>query len=85
MKLGLLFNACEILVAQKIKSIEEREELIARLKAYLTFSNSLTNPDFSHDHMHLMFMQAKVWLWKQQLELAQKNPSKRNDLVTEIL
>ncbi len=32
-----------------------------------------------------MFMQGKVWLWKQQLELAQKQSSQRNELVTEIL
>ena len=85
MKEGLLYNACEILVTQKNKSLEEREELIVRLKAYLKLSNDLTRPDFSHEHMHLMFIQAKVWLWGQQLELAQKNPIKRSDLVTEIL
>ena len=85
MKEEFLYHACEILVTQKNKSLEEREELIVRLKAYLKFSNDLTRPDFSRDRVHLMFMHAKVWLWNQQLDLAQEKPTKRSDLVSEIL
>jgi hypothetical protein len=56
MKLGLLYNAIEILVLRQNKSIEEREKLIERLKNYITFSDALLRPSFSHYHMHMMYI-----------------------------
>ncbi len=55
-KLGLMYNAIEILVLKPEKTLEQRLSLLHKLLEYTDYSDTLLRPTFSHKHMYLMYI-----------------------------